>query len=229
MFIFIQLNNHGESEVLNIKILKKPTVALNAVNYFILMFINIGISFVIPIYAESVLGLSPLIAGLILLPGSLIGGILAPIAGMIYDRYGAFIPITAGLVIVIIGTSLFAHLQDFYTAFLMLIFFTIVRFGFNLAFSNTISNATANVEQKNTSDVNSIFNMIQQFAGSIGTSILAAIIAFHQNQVISGVNKAAKTYAGGHVDYLLLSIIATIALIIALINWRLQKNKAINA
>ncbi|MCF6514642.1 MFS transporter [Lactobacillus sp. S2-2] len=229
LFGFIKLNNHGESEVLNVKILKKPEVALNAINYFILMFINIGISFVIPIYAESVLGLSPMIAGLVLLPGSLIGGVMAPVAGMIYDRYGAFVPITTGLVIVIIGTSLFAHLQDFYTAFLMLVFFAIVRFGFNLAFSNTISNATANVDKKNTSDVNSIFNMIQQFAGSIGTSILAAIIAFHQNQVIEGVSKVAKTYAGGHVDYLLLSIIATIALIIAIINWNLQRKNKIKA
>ncbi len=189
------------------------------------MFINIGISFVIPIYAEGVLKVTPLVAGLILLPGSIIGGFLAPVAGWIYDRFGAFVPIISGLVIVVISTALFGILQAVFTPLVMLLLFTSTRIGFNLAFSNTISNAHGNVPHEQSADVNSLFNMLQQYAGSLGTSILASIIALKQTTADSSTALIQQTYRGGHLDFMLLCGLALIALVAAIINYWEQKHR----
>ncbi|KRM92349.1 MFS transporter [Fructilactobacillus florum] len=223
--IFVYLNQHGSSEVLSLNILKHLPVRLDALNYFILMFINIGISFVIPIYAEGVLKVTPLVAGLILLPGSIIGGFLAPVAGWIYDRFGAFVPIISGLVIVVISTALFGILQAVFTPLVMLLLFTSTRIGFNLAFSNTISNAHGNVPHEQSADVNSLFNMLQQYAGSLGTSILASIIALKQTTADSSTALIQQTYRGGHLDFMLLCGLALIALVAAIINYWEQKHR----
>lgn len=102
----------------------------------------------------------------------------------------------------------------------MMIFFVILRAGFNFAFGNTISNASVLVDQRNSSDVNSIFNMVQQFAGSLGTGLLASVIALTQQH--SGGSLAQRTFVGGRIDYLLLTALAVVVVIAIVINYRWQ-------
>ena len=104
---------------------------------------------------------------------------------------------------------------------LIMTFFIILRVGFNFAFGNTISNATVLVAAKNSADVNSIFNMVQQFAGSLGTAFLAAVLAIYQNSGTGSLR--TRSYAGGRFDYLFLTVMAVIALAAIVINYRLQK------
>ena len=42
----------------------------------------------LPIYLQQVLGLTPLQTGLLLLPGGLLMGLLGPVVGRLYDRFG---------------------------------------------------------------------------------------------------------------------------------------------
>ncbi len=71
--LFVYSNNHGKSQLLGLEILHLTTMRLSTFTYFALQFINIGISLVIPIYCQYVLHTSALIAGLVLLPGSIAG------------------------------------------------------------------------------------------------------------------------------------------------------------
>ncbi|WP_225361581.1 MFS transporter [Fructilactobacillus lindneri] len=165
--LFLRVNNHGVSQLISFSPMKIPAVSMDAITYMLLMFINIGISFVIPIYAESVLHVTPLTAGLILLPGSIVGGITSPISGMVYDRWGAFKPILTGMLVLTFATFLFSISSSWATPVKLTILFTLLRLGINMAFSNTISNAQANAPLKASADINSIFNMLQQYAGSL--------------------------------------------------------------
>lgn len=105
-----------------------------------------------------------------------------------------------------------------------MIFFVILRIGFNFSFGNTISNATVQVDQRNTSDVNSVFNMVQQFGGSLGTGLLAAVISLKQKAGIGSL--AVRTYAGGRIDYWLVTILAALVVLAIMINFHWQSQTA---
>ena len=83
-----------------------------------------------------------------------------------------------------------------------------------------ISNASVLVDQRNSSDVNSIFNMVQQFAGSLGTGLLASVIALTQQH--SAGSLAQRTFVGGRIDYLLLTALAVVVVIAIITNYRWQ-------
>lgn len=218
---FIYINNHGKSSLFDLSVFKVVPLRLSTVTYFNLQFINIGISLVIPIYLQYVLHSSAIVAGLVLLPGSLAGAFISPLAGGLADRYGFAVPVTLGGVLLVIGTVSFSAFQAHLTPLLVTLFFIVLRVGFNFAFSNTISNASMLVQPQNAPDVNSIFNMVQQFAGSLGTSLLASAIALFQKG--SGGSLVGKTYAGGRFDFILLGILAVITLLAMVTNYRLQK------
>lgn len=224
---FIYLNNHGKTALFDLRVFKVVPLRLSTMTYFNLQFINIGISLVIPIYLQYVLHSSAVVAGLVLLPGSLIGAFISPLAGTLADRLGFATPVTLGGVLLVIGALSFSLFQRQLTPLLVTIFFIILRIGFNFAFSNTISNASMLVQAGNAPDVNAIFNMVQQFAGSLGTSLLASVIALFQQA--PGGSLAGKTYSGGRFDFIFLGVLAVITLATVIVNYHLQQTSRQNS
>ncbi|MFT8844818.1 MAG: MFS transporter, partial [Schleiferilactobacillus harbinensis] len=88
--------------LLNYRIFHSSLVRLRGINFVVLQFINIGISFVIPIFAQNFLGTNASWAGLILLPGSLIGAVISPWAGALYDRRGPNFPLLVSNIAVLV-------------------------------------------------------------------------------------------------------------------------------
>lgn len=220
-FLFIYVNNHGQSQLLNFSIFRVVPLRLSTITYFNLQFINIGISLVIPVYMQYVLHSSALVAGIVLLPGSVAGALLAPFGGRWADQQGYAKPVITGSCLLVIGAGCFLLFQSRLTALTVTLFFLILRIGFNLAFPNTISNASMLVKQENSSDVNSVFNMVQQFAGSMGTGLLASLVAYFQNHV--GGSLAKRTIYGGKIDYLIVACLALITLMTVICNYHLQR------
>lgn len=94
------------------------------------------------------------------------------------------------------------------------------RAGFNLSFANSISNTSTLVDKKTVSDVNSAFNMIQQFAGSLGISIATALISL--NQKYGQGSLATRSYQGEKLDFCLFALLGLIAICLIWHNFHLQ-------
>jgi EmrB/QacA subfamily drug resistance transporter len=224
--VLLTLNKTGHFKLLNLNILKNPILAWSAAVYFILQFINIGISFVIPVLAQNTLGTTSMIAGLVLLPGSLLGALIAPLAGRLYDQQGFFGPLILSNSFLLIGTLLFYLLTKNLTVILITLIYIFLRVGFNLGFSNLMSDASKQVNLSHKPDQNSLFNTLQQYAGSLGTGVLAAVIS---NQELSTKNSALATSKGSQLDFLLLFLLSIFNVIaVWLIQRRKMEQKAIN-
>ena len=221
--LFVFVNKSGDSHLLNLSIFKEKTVCLAALTYFCLQLVNIGLSVSLPVYAQYTLAASSLVSGLILLPGSLAGAIVSPLAGQMADNRGLKLPMTLGGCLFLLGNCLLLVLQPLLSPVLIILCHTLVRSGFNLSFANTISNTSTLVEQKDVADVNSSFNMIQQFAGSVGVSLATALISFAQKNGQGSL--AQKSFQGGRYDCILFSLLALTALLAIWRNFQLQQQK----
>lgn len=219
--IFVYVNDHGQSQLFDTTVFHLPTIRLSAISYFTLQFINIGISLVIPVYSQYTLHASSFVAGIILLPGSILGAFASPLAGRLADRHGFALPVVLGSCLLVIGASCFAFWQHSLTPWKMMWFFMIERIGFNSAFANTLSNSTTLVKDHQAADINSIFNMTQQFAGSLGVGLLTALMAIFQNHGTGSM--ASRTFQGGQLDFWLLYGLAVLTLILFIANYTIQR------
>ena len=221
---FIYLNFRGATPLVDLRIFQHLAVSLDGLTYFCLQFINIGLSLVIPIYAQYTLHASAFISGVILLPGTLVGAVMSPLAGALADRVGFAVPVIGGSCLLTLGAAGFFFGQAQLTVLKMTLLFVVLRAGFNMAFANTISNASTHVELQNTADVSSLFNMLQQLAGATGVVFLASLMALFENQGTGTM--AMRTYAGGRIDFGLTFSLALIVFGTALVNYHFQAHRS---
>lgn len=221
---FIYLNFRGATPLVNLRIFQHLAVSLDGLTYFCLQFINIGLSLVIPIYAQYTLHASAFISGVILLPGTLVGAVMSPLAGALADRVGFAVPVIGGSCLLTLGAGGFFFGQAQLTVLKMTLLFVVLRAGFNMAFANTISNASTHVALQNTADVSSLFNMLQQLAGATGVVFLASLMALFENQGTGTM--AMRTYAGGRIDFGLTFSLALIVFGTALVNYHFQAHRS---
>lgn len=221
---FIYLNFRGATPLVDLRIFQHLAVSLDGLTYFCLQFINIGLSLVIPIYAQYTLHASAFISGAILLPGTLVGAVMSPLAGALADRVGFAVPVIGGSCLLTLGAAGFFFGQAQLTVLKMTLLFVVLRAGFNMAFANTISNASTHVALQNTADVSSLFNMLQQLAGATGVVFLASLMALFENQGTGTM--AMRTYAGGRIDFGLTFSLALIVFGTALVNYHFQAHRS---
>lgn len=209
--IFLLYANKGRRKLLDYRILKLPLLRLRLFNYFSLQLINIGMSFVLPLFAQTVLHCSAMQAGLMMLPGSLIGAITGPIAGRFYDQHGAFSPLLTSSILMLVGTLGFFFMTKSLTVMSTTFIYVVMRIGFNTGFGTAISDGSLQVSFKNKADQNSLFSMMQQYAGSLGTNVLSVVISA---TIVMHANRSTviNTMNGSHMAFLVVSILGILVL-----------------
>lgn len=212
LLILLHHIKKGSAQILNFRILTNPIISLRAVNFFLLQFINIGISFVIPVFAQNYLGADSMISGLVLLPGSLIGAMVAPLAGSIYDRRGPKITLYIANGAMLIGSLLLWWFTKNLNLVGITLLYIFLRFGFNFGFGNIMSDASTQISINEKADLNSLFNTLQQYAGSFGTAVLSALISTAELRMPTAQSGLA-TAIGAKNDFLLLGFFSLIGLI----------------
>lgn len=177
VWAFIVISNHSQRVLVNINIFKNPVFTMALIAYIFIQFTNIGINFVLPNYAQIADHATSLIAGIIMLPGSLISGLLNPVWGRMYDTMGAKRPVTIGNTVYFLAIILFAVSCFSLSPALILVYYTLFAIGMTMSFSNTMTYALTIVGREQEADANAIFNTMQQFAGSIGTAVASSFLA----------------------------------------------------
>ena len=179
---FVKLSQKSSKKLLDLAVFKQKAFVFGALAYFLLQFNNIGISFVLPNYIQIVGKQSSLIGGLILLPGSIIAGLLNPYFGSLYDKRGAKLPLYLGGLLMALGCLLFAVFGLNLSTMMIVIFYGVMMLGHRMSFSNTMAEALKTEKGKLRADATAVCQTSQQLAGSVGTTILASIISVWQKQ-----------------------------------------------
>jgi hypothetical protein len=132
-----------------------------------------GTQFLIPLFVQTIQGLTPLDAGLLLMPGALLLGIFMPLGGYLCDRLPARMLLITGLSCFAASTFWMRHV-DVNTAFSwMLIWVVVSRLG--QALINPTLNATAmrSLTSAQLRQGAGMINFFRQLGGAFGVNLLS--------------------------------------------------------
>lgn len=206
MIYFVRHSLKNKFPLLNFRILKNARFTQGLSSFFLFQIIALGLSFVLPNYIQIVNGESAFFTGLLVLPGGAIGALLAPTSGHLLDKYGARKPIITGAFAECLGLLLFAFLGLQLSSYQIMLFYVLTMIGMGLSMGNSMTNALSKVSNKEHTDGNGFFNLVQQFAGAVGTAIVSTVMQFVQ-QNSHAASFAQRTATGAQVSLFVLAIV----------------------
>ncbi|ETI68907.1 DHA2 family efflux MFS transporter permease subunit [Neobacillus vireti] len=174
VFILRQLKQ--EQPLLNFKIYKYPMFALSSA---IAMVVNMALfsgMLLLPIYVQTLRGISPMDAGLLLLPGAILMSIMSPITGKLFDKFGGRLLAILGLLIIVVTTYEFSKLTLTTSYTHLIILYSIRSFGMSMVMMPVSTNGLNQLPARFYPHGTAMNNTMNQVAGAIGTALLVTIM-----------------------------------------------------
>ncbi|WP_164214652.1 DHA2 family efflux MFS transporter permease subunit [Virgibacillus sp. YIM 98842] len=210
LFIYRQLKL--ETPILEFRIFQYKTFTLATSIGMISFMSMIGGAIILPIYMQDMLGFTALESGLMLLPGALLMGVMNPVNGTLFDRFGGRWLLTAGSLGVVITTFMFTNLDDsttfvylaivnaFRMLFISMIMMPSTTAGLNALPERVLPHGTA------------MNNTLRQMSGAVGTAMLVSVMTY---QTIPGEGIMGEIH-GVNASFTVASIIAVAGFVLSL-------------
>ena len=174
---FILRQTNQERPMLNFNVFKYPMFSLSSSITMILNMAMFSGFLLLPIYVQTIRGISPMDAGLMLLPGALLMAVMSPVTGRLFDKFGARILSVIGLSIAVVTTYFFSKLT-FETTYIYLVILHAVRmFGMSMVMMPVSTNGLNQLPYRFYPHGTAMNNTLNQVSGAIGTALMITIMS----------------------------------------------------
>ena len=225
LVLFVKHCTKCEHPLIDVSIFKNLPFDMHMIAFFLINAVMLGASFLLPNYMQIVLGSASMVAGFLMLPGAALNAIMGPFSGAALDKIGPKIPIMTGSIIMAIGLLLLTIFGNVLSPVMVSGFYIVFGIGCGIAFGNTMTVGMMRLPVEKKSYGNTSFNTLMQFAGAVGTSIVAAFVAFAQTSS-SPISYEAKTASGSTNGFIFLFILAVICAVTQGLGFYLHKKKS---
>ncbi|MCW4465828.1 DHA2 family efflux MFS transporter permease subunit [Glutamicibacter sp. MNS18] len=147
-----------------------------------------GVIILLPMFFSMVLGIDTLATGLIMLPGGLLMGLLAPFVGRLYDKVGARpLLVPGGLILTVVLVGYALVLDATTPIWLLVVMHLVMSVGMSLIFTPAFTTALNPLPHHLHSHGSAVLSTLQQLGGAMGTATVVGVVA---------ASTAAKMAAG---------------------------------
>ncbi|ARK22121.1 DHA2 family efflux MFS transporter permease subunit [Sporosarcina ureae] len=195
LVLFILRQLRMKEPMLDFRIYKYPMFALASVVSMVLSVAMFSGMILTPLYVQNVRGISPLDAGLLMLPGAVLMGIMSPITGRLFDKYGPRVLVYTGLIISVIGTYLLSQLQMDTGYYYLMAVYTFRMFGLSMVMMPVMTNGMNSLPMISNPHGTAMNNTLQQVSGAIGSALLLTLMTKRLD--LSAANQVKDLAASG--------------------------------
>ncbi|TNJ64059.1 multidrug efflux MFS transporter [Paenibacillus hemerocallicola] len=174
--------------VMDLRAFRNPTFALVAVLLFVLMMTFFSSAIMLPMFMQGVLMVTAFKSGLILLPGGIVNGFMAPISGKLFDKFGPRVLVIPGLAIAVVSLWQFTRFDEATSTGFLVAVHIALMIGIALVMMPAQTAGLNQLPSHLHPHGTAILNTLQQVSGAIGTALYISIMSGGQKQYLSGAN-----------------------------------------
>jgi EmrB/QacA subfamily drug resistance transporter len=239
MAIFIRVELKAEQPMIDLQLFANRLFSINLITCFLTFIASAGITLLMPLYLQNMLGYDPLKTGLLMIISPLAMAVVAPFSGALSDRLGSRLLTTVGLVIAGVGYAVFVGLNEHTTTLVYILSYAAIGFGMGIFQSPNNSTIMGSAPKDRLGVASGLLSLTRIVGQAGGISILGAIWEATVLHNIGSLQVSDATLApihaqviGLHSALLFIEIIIVLAFILsawALTTVRRAERKAIAA
>lgn len=220
LFVWRQLVlQRSDRALLDLRTFKSRPYALSVVLISCASMALFGSLILLPIYAQNVLGLTPLQTGLLLLPGGLLMGLLGPVVGRLIDARGIRPMLIPGTIITALALLSMGLFNESTQVWQVLATHLVLSIGLAGVFTPLFSVSLGSLPVELASHGSAMISTVQQVAGAAGTALFVTVMTLVSVGWANGDPAAVDAEALAHgtrVAFIIGGSIASIGAIVAL-------------
>ncbi|WP_019375671.1 MDR family MFS transporter [Virgibacillus halodenitrificans] len=216
-----------EEPVMNLRVFKYPMYTHAVIMFLIIIMSMFASEIILPIYMQGPLALTAATAGLILLPGSILNGIMSPFMGHLFDKFGPrwlMIPAT----FVLSGTVFMFSRLDVDTAIWVVITgYILLMLSVSAIMMPAETNGLNQLPKHLYPHGTAVMTTLQPVAGAIGVSVFISIMNARQLHFLGQASNPQDPatikqamVAGVELVYFIAFAISILAVILAFVVYR---------
>lgn len=176
----------------------------------------LGSSILLPIYLQTVLHVTPLVTGLLVLPGGAVMGVLGPVVGRGYDRFGPRALLIPGTIVVTGALVVLSFVDDRTPLWYVLAAHIILSIGLAGVLTPLFTAGLGAVPHRFTSHGSAIFATVQQVGGAAGTALFVTLLAVQSRAAAgAGLGTAAASASGVRLAFLVGAAAVAVAILVS--------------
>ncbi|MGE7781073.1 DHA2 family efflux MFS transporter permease subunit [Peribacillus sp. NPDC097264] len=177
LILFIVRQLKMETPMLEFRIFTHPMFALSATISIVLNMAMFSAMILMPMYIQTLRGISPFDSGLLMLPGAIIMALMSPITGKLFDKFGARVLAAVGLLITVVTTYYFSELTMETTYGSIMVLYSVRMFGLSMAMMPIMTNGLNSLPARMNPHGTAMNNTLSQVSGAIGTALLVTVMS----------------------------------------------------
>ncbi|MFK4762661.1 MDR family MFS transporter [Microbacterium sp. ZW T5_45] len=214
LFVARQIRlQRSDAALMDLRVFRSANFTMSVVVMTVLALSMFGGLTLLPLYLQGVLGLSATESGLIVLPGSLVMGVLGPVIGRIYDARGPRPLLIPGGIIVSAALWAYSTAGESTPVWQLVITQAFMSVGLAMSFTPLFSASLSSLAPRLYSHGSAVLNTLQQVGGAIGVSVLISTMsAVAASQPAATAAHSAQA-AGVQVAFTIAAILSLIAVV----------------
>ncbi|GAA3718139.1 DHA2 family efflux MFS transporter permease subunit [Gordonia hankookensis] len=177
----------SDKPLLDLRLFRNRTLTVAVISMTLFMIAFFGASLLFPQYFIGVRGETTLSAGLLLAPQGIGAMLTMPIAGRMTDKIGPGKFVLSGIVLMFLGMGTFVFVGA-ETSYLILCGALFVQgLGMGMTMMPIMTAALATLTNSQVPDGSTLVNVVQQTASSIGSAVIAVILATNLKNAPEGM------------------------------------------
>ncbi len=188
---FIHRQLKLEQPILDLRAFRYPMFTVGLIIIVITMMVILSSMILLPLYLQTSLALTTFAAGLLLLPGGIINGLISPIMGGLFDRFGPKFLVIPGFVIILAAMLGFTTVDMETTSAWIIGLHIVMMIGVSMVMMPAQTNGLNQLPADLYPDGTAIMNTLQQVSGAIGTAVAISILSSGTARFMNTVDNPA--------------------------------------
>jgi MFS transporter, DHA2 family, multidrug resistance protein len=192
---FVVWEKHAPNPMLDVSIYTRPAFAGATIVNIMLGAGLFGSTYMLPLFVQTIQGLTPTLAGAILLPAGLSMMVLTPLTGRLADRINPGVQVSFGLLMFVISFYLLSFADVRTTAITLALLTMISRAGMGFIFPALSAGGVRALPPELLAQGAASMNFTRQLSGAFGVNLLAV---FLEDRTQTYASRLAATQTPGN-------------------------------
>jgi EmrB/QacA subfamily drug resistance transporter len=181
LIMFVVNELHHPHPMLDIRVFKYFPFTMSMIISSILTMALMGVVFIMPLFLQNLRGQTAMQTGILMFPSAVATGIMMPISGKLYDKFGAKPVVMPGLVLLVFATWELSKVNMSTPLFTISMLMALRGLALGISMMPITTEGMNAVPLNKVAEASSINNAIRQVAGSLSITILTTVMQNFQD------------------------------------------------